>query len=333
MMLPSFELHRPRSLDEAIAKAAELTARGEAYDFLSGGTDLLANYKCRINVRPHVISLRHVPEMLGLSETRVGAGELLWRVAESPEIRRVAPALAATAQDVASPLIRESATVGGNLLQDTRCYHFNQTYWWRVAHDSCLKAEADVCRVIPGEKFCVATYCGDLAPVLLVLDATVVLAGPRGRRDVPAREFWVDDGIRRFVKEPDEILVEVRWPAAVRGLRASYRKLRLRQSIDFPDAGVAVALRTEDRLIVECAVATTAIGSAPLLHPEVASIARGRSPGPELARELSAELHAQSKPYRNTFFSPRYRREMLGVLLERALEDALGTPEATASAH
>jgi len=324
MILPSFELHRPSSLAEAVDLVRGFEARGESYDFLSGGTDLLANYKCKINVKRHVISLRHLPELLGISRDSIGAGELLWQIAESQTLLETIPALAKAAEWVASPLIRESATIGGNLLQDTRCYHFNQTYWWRVAHESCLKAEADVCRVVPGEKTCVATYCGDIAPVLLCMGASVRLVGPDGSREVPLSAFYVDEGIQRFVKKRTEILAEVRIPAEARRRKVAYRKLRLRQSIDFPDAGIAFAAELSGSRVLNCWIASTAVGSAALLHPEVAQKAVGKELGEPLAEELASALVSGARPYRNTFFAPGYRKEMLGVLLRRAMAEVGG---------
>lgn len=325
MWLPPFELHRPKTLREAARIAADL---GPEFDFLAGGTDLLQNYKCRINVKPHVVSLRHIPALGRKSPGQIGSGALLGDLAVDRKLRKTYPALARTCSIVASPLIINSATIGGNLLQDTRCYHFNQSYWWRMAHGSCLKAEASICRVVPTPgNICYATYCGDLAPLLLCLDASVLLFSKEGEREVRLVEFFQMDGIQRFVKRKEEILASVGIPEASRQLRSGYRKLRVREAIDYPELGVAAALRLDGDRVESLRVAATAIAPVPLLYDEITSKYVGDRFGEEFVRDLSSKLSAQASPYRNTYLVPQYRKKMLGVLARRVLRE-LGLHEA-----
>ncbi len=242
MILPAFELHRPTTLEEAL----ELGARfAPDVDYIAGGTDLLQNYKNRLNVMPPVVALEGVGELRGVDVGRIGAMERLTDVAEHPVVRERWPGLAEAISHVASPLVRNSGTIGGNLLVETRCYYFNQTHWWRTTKGSCMKAESDECLVIPQKERCWAAYSGDLAPVLLVLGASVELAEGASRRVVPLAGFYRGDGIGKNVLARGEILVAVRIPEEAAGLRAGYRKLRLRDTLDYPEMGVAAALRLD----------------------------------------------------------------------------------------
>ena len=109
MQIPGFTLHRPRTL----AEVHELTRTLPAFDFLGGGTDLLCNYKNQLNCRPHVISLTHLGELRGVSPTRIGAGAKVAELEDSAELKAALPVLPAAAAQIATPLIRQSATVGG----------------------------------------------------------------------------------------------------------------------------------------------------------------------------------------------------------------------------
>jgi 4-hydroxybenzoyl-CoA reductase subunit beta len=314
MRIPDFTLHQPVTIEEAVGLAKEL----ESSDFLSGGTDLLPNYKWGLGCRKNVISLRHIPE---LSEAPLGAGRTLWEIENDPMLGGQLPALVAAASGVATPLIRRSATLGGNLFLDTRCWHFNQTADWRRAHGSCLKAEADQCRVLPDPgDICVATYSGDLAPVLLAYGATAFLAGPRGDRSVPLAELWAPDGIRRFKDVAgEEFVVRVEMAPDAGEWTVAYQKLRLRESFDFPEGGVAAGVRWQGGKAAEVRIATTAYASVPSLHPEIAEILVGGSLEENAIEKASKALQAEVRPMKNTSMSPAYRKKMARVLCRRAL--------------
>ena len=314
MRIPDFTLHQPVTIEEAVGLAKEL----ESSDFLGGGTDLFPNYKWGLGCRKNVISLRHIPE---LSETPLGAGRTLWEIEHDSTLAEQFPALVAAASGVATPLIRRSATLGGNLFLDTRCWHFNQTADWRRAHGSCLKAEADQCRVLPDPgDICVATYSGDLAPVLLVHGATAFLAGPKGERAVPLADLWAPDGIRRFKDVAGgEFLVRLEMAPDARDWTVAYQKLRLRESFDFPEGGVAAGVRWQDGKAAEVRIATTAYASVPSLHPEIGEILVGGSLEENAIEKASKALQAEVRPMKNTSMSPAYRKKMARVLCRRAL--------------
>lgn len=324
MRLPDFQLHKPANLAQASSLLQNLE-EGE-FDWLGGGTDLLCNYKWRIQNRDHVISTRGIAELLDSQPGSLAAGRTLWEIEQDPVLAERYPALVAAVSRIATPVIRRSATLGGNLLLDTRCWHLNQTVEWRRAHGSCLKAEAEICRVMPDPgDVCVATYSGDLAPVLLVYGAEVELARPEAdgswqSRKISLAEFYQEDGIRRFRdKGAREILLRVHLPQEASAWTVNYQKLRLREAFDFPEGGVAAGVRWQAGRAAEIRLATTAYASIPELHPELCQGFAGGTLEESDRQALGEALMAKVRPMKNTAMSPAYRKKMAAVLCRRAL--------------
>jgi 4-hydroxybenzoyl-CoA reductase subunit beta len=325
MHLDPFELHRPSTVEEAVALADALAGR---FDYLAGGTDLLPNYKMHLNLRPHLIALEDVRELGGHSLERLGAMSRLADLERDPELARAWPALGEAVAEVATPLVRASGTVGGNLLVETRCFFFNQSYFWRASLGFCLKADGDRCYVVPQKETCYATFSGDLAPALLVADAEVELAGPSGRRRIPLGQLYDlgGDGIRRLTLVPGELLVAVHLPPPARGRRGRYLKLRVRPAYDFPELGVAVAGRwSENGRVDELRLAVGGAEPHPRRFDELTGPLDGERLTDARRRELGEEVARRVRPVHNTFLLPDYRRRMVAVYVRRALEAAEGS--------
>lgn len=318
MILPKFRYHQPATVEEAVAIAKDCDGD---FDFIAGGTDVLPNYKNRLNNRNNVISLSQIKTLFEISETRIGGMVTLMELEKSPLLNKSIPVIPEAAHLIATPLLRESATVGGNILLDTRCWFFNQSYLWRESKGFCLKADGDVCLVVPQKEICYATYSGDLAPVFMVLDASFELVGPEGRRFVHSNKFFTHDGITRNVKLPEEILTHVAIPMGSQDLRVAYKKLRIRDNMDYPVMGTAVALRLNRNTIEELQIAVTGIGTTPFLYDDITRQFIGDQLTDQLIEEISNDVMEQVKPYRNVHFSPQYRKAMVGVYLQRLLTE------------
>ena len=325
MKMPPFKLHTPTSLDEALEIAKNMQSNGEDFDWVAGGTDLLPNYKWHLNSKKNVISLAKIPTLTELSETHIGAMVRLQDLADS-ELTH--PVLVKSANSIASIMIRRSGTVGGNICLDTRCYWYNQTEDWRESIEWCHKCDCGTgadCRVIPNQNtLCVATYQADLAPVLMCLGATIHLASPAGTRSIPLCEFFELDGMKRNILEKGELVTHITIPEDSSEWRGDYQKLRLRESWDFPEAGVAVLWRGGSSGAPEnLRVATTGLESIPSLHSEEAERAVSSWRGAETVEDLAESIRKAVKPVQNTWFSPPYRRKMVKVLTKRACRDLL----------
>ena len=322
MLMPPFNLHHPKTIEEACELAATFLANEESFDWVAGGTDLLPNYKWHINVKTHVISLANISGLDTISMHEIGAMARLGTLTTSENVH---PLIASAASKIASSLIRNNATLGGNICLDTRCFWFNQSEDWRRSIDWCHKEDCGTgsdCRVIPNQNtLCVATYQGDLAPSLMVLEGTIHLIGPNGPRSLPVDEFFQLDGITRNVLQEGEFVLKVTFPENVANRMGSYKKLRVRESWDFPEAGVASSWIPGDPSSLR--VASTALESIPRSH-QVEVDALGSSFSKEHIPQLSEAIMKSIKPVNNTALPPRYRKSMVRVLAKRSLREILG---------
>ncbi len=318
--LPDFTVLRPASIEDAVN---QYQAHPEAR-YLAGGTDLMVNIRRGIEAPETLIELGGIEEMTRIEETgngyRIGAGVTLDTLLRHSAITNAYPAIAEAAAEVAAPTHRQVATVGGNLCLDTRCVFYNQSEWWRGANNYCLKNLGDTCHVAPSGKQCFAAFSGDLAPALLVFHAEAELIGPEGRRTIPLGDLYADDGAAHLLLRRGEILAAVLLPEAG-GLRSGYAKARVRESIDFPLAGVAMALGGDGGGLADVRLAVTGLKSRPVLL-EGTDALNGHAPDEEALDTLTALLPKQIKPMTSTFTPPGYRRKVAANLC-RALANRL----------
>lgn len=330
LRLPAFQLVQPRSLAEAVALLAE---HGPQAQLLAGGTDLLPNMKHELCTPKVVIALGGLDELRGIrleadGTLVLGALTPLEAVAGDERVRARAPALAQAAGLVAGPQHRRMGTLGGNVMLDTRCQWYNQSYFWRSALGFCLKKDGTVCHVVAGGANCVAAASNDTAPALMTLDARLVFHRPEGRRELPIDELYTADGIHnKSADARGAILAEVRVPPVPAGHRGAYGKLRERGSIDFPLLGIAARLDLspsgEVRSAALCAVALQARplrlrrAVQPLLGVRTGSAAFAAAV--EEAGELARK---QCHPLDNVPGDAGYRREMVPVYVRRTLRAA-----------
>jgi CO/xanthine dehydrogenase FAD-binding subunit len=179
--------------------------------------------------------------------------------------------------------------------------------------------------VIPNQNtLCVATYQADLAAAFIALDATIHLAGASGARSMPFAEFFQLDGVTRNVLKAGELVTHVTLPETASQWNGAYQKLRLRETWDFPEAGVAAAWRIEGGSLTGLRLATTGCESIPGDHTELAMEAIADWDGKASIRALAEGVRKAVKPVNNTYFPPSYRRKMLRVLTRRALSELEG---------
>ena len=320
MLMPPFTLHHPGSIEQAVSIASDLMSKGEEFDWVAGGTDVLPNYKWRINPKPHVISLAKIPEANQVTPYEIGC---MTKLSTLNEENGIHPLIAEAASKIASSLIRKSATVGGNLCLDTRCFWYNQSEDWRRSIDWCHKADCGTgadCRVIPNQNtLCVATYQGDLAPNFMALGAHVTLIGPEGERTIALSEFYQLDGMKKNVLLPGEFMLKVTLPKDSFDYTGSYQKLRVRESWDFPEAGVSAVWKKGDYSTLR--IASTALESIPKTHEEqVSPLTAAWQKGTSLS-ELSDAVRKSVKPVNNTALPPNYRKSVVRILTKRALKN------------
>lgn len=329
LRLPRFTLRRPSTLDEALACLSEAGAGGR---LIAGGTDLLPNMKHELDTPSTLIALSGIRELSGIRHEAdgglvIGSMSSIAHVAASDEARAIAPALSQAAGLISSPQLRRMGTIGGNVLLDTRCQWYNQTYFWRSAIGFCLKKDGTLCHVVAGGSRCVAAASSDTVPALMTVGAALDIAGPGGRRLVPIDDFWMTDGIRNHRLGRDEILVSIRIPKTPAGHRGAYGKLRDRGAIDYPLLGVAARLDLDDAGLVQRAdLVLTALAAVP---KRVASAGRqlvGTRPGtPDFATRIEAVADIafrEAHPIENIPGDADWRREMVRVYVRHTFEAA-----------
>jgi len=331
LRLPKFQVANPTTVEAAVALLAE---HGDRAMMIAGGTDLVPNMKHELFTPDVVVALGGIAELRGLDRAadgalRIGAMTTLDDVATSPLVRDAAPALAQATGLVAGPQLRRMGTLGGNVMLDTRCQWYNQTYFWRNALGFCLKKDGTVCHVVAGGKKCVAAASNDSAPALMTLGATLVFASaaaPGGRREVPIEALWHPDGIWNKKVERDELLVEIRVPAQAAGHRGAYGKLRDRGSIDFPLLGVAARLDVDGDAVTDADVVAVALQARPHRVPGVADALRGVRVGtPEFedaVRAVADDAKKRLRPLENVPGDADYRHRMVPVYVRRTLTAA-----------
>lgn len=313
--LSEFSVLRPASAADAV----RLRGEHPASRFIAGGTDLVPNLRRGLVSAEVVIDLGNVGEMRELQRSgdrlRIGAGVTLATIAADPTVRARLPALAQAAHAVAGPTHRTSATLGGNLCLETRCQYFNQSESWRQGNNYCMKLVGDTCRVAPKSSRCYAAFSGDVAPALLALGAEVELLGAQGIRRLPLADFYVDDGMRWLALGADELLFAVTVPL-VAGQASGYEKLRVRGAIDFPLAGVAVALTRDGNTIGELCVACTGVSSRPEFVGGLDWLA-GQPLDDAALAVIERQIKRTIQPMETTTISVPYRRRATPVLAKR----------------
>jgi 4-hydroxybenzoyl-CoA reductase subunit beta len=327
LRMPAFEVHLPRTAAEAVALRSSLPESM----YVAGGTDLLPNLKHHLHHPRHLVSLSHVDGFAGVSEAPgaslvIAAGTTLHDLATNDLVGRKFPALALAASLVAGPQHRRMGTLGGNVMLDTRCVFYNQSLQWRTALGSCLKSEGTWCHVIGSDKTCVAAQSSDTVPVLVALDAAVEVALPGGATQrVPLRGLWTKDG--RFEQNrslPAEALVTaIHVPAPAAGHRSTYRKVRARQAVDYPQLGVAIVCDVDGDVLRGVELVIGAMLPFPKRLDGLEGFA-GRRIDAALADELADKVGRQARPQPQIHGDPDWRRHLAKVEARRGLATVLG---------
>ena len=347
MSLPQFKLLRPRSIAEAVEFLASHnghvgtgalarpvranSARADAEDhidprirIIAGGTDLIPSMRQRLFEPEYVLDLRPIPGIRGIKPDAQGGVEIgaltsLREIERSDFLRQYFPVLAEAAATVASPVLRNMGTIGGNICLDTRCLWYNQSLTWRKGCGFCIKKDGDLCHVAPGGTKCWAVFSGDTPPALLCLHAEIEIAGAKGTRRIPLQDFYTGLGDTYRKLQANELVTRVFLPATSAGYRGVYRKLRVRGSIDYPLAGVAVVMKRSNGHVADARVGITAVNPAPLLVEEASRLLAGKIVDEAIA-EAAGDLAAKTaKPLTTSALTPEYRREMIRVFTKRAI--------------
>ncbi|MFI5202005.1 MAG: FAD binding domain-containing protein [Candidatus Kapaibacterium sp.] len=292
-----------------VEEAALLGHAKEDVAYVAGGTDLMVRQSLGLESAKHLIDLSKISELRGITlkdeNLSIGAATTLAELASNSIIQTTFPALAEAALSIASPPIRNSATVGGNLLCENRCIYYDQSEFWQSAAGGCLKCGAEVCIATGSAKQCYSVFISDLAPVLICLDAYVEILHHSPK---PIEALYTGDGLNPLTISKRDILTRIVIPMPfiqneLDAPQIFFQKHRPRASVDFTNLTVAMR-RTNNGITI----AASGIGPAP------AVLRNDTTDDPNL---LAARLLKQSKIIDNLSYRRTYRKEMLIETIRR----------------
>ncbi|MBK9400179.1 MAG: FAD binding domain-containing protein [Bacteroidetes bacterium] len=307
-MLKQEKYIRTTSVQEAIEIGL---AHISSFRYLAGGTDVVVNKFQGNETAPCLIHLTGIKELKEINVTgdsiRIGSLVRLDELADTSEIVAHFPALITAAKSVASPVIRKTATLGGNLLCENRCVFYNQSEWWRKAVGFCLKCDGDICIATGGKKNCFSKIVSDTAPVLIALNAHIEIAEKDGIKMVPLQQLYTGNGINPREISNHSIITSIHLKLK-QNINCVFKKLRPREAVDFTSLTTAVSIDDKEKIRI---------------------VLGGVDPGPvliEAALPMNSEeiIKVAVKKCRivdNDYYTRGYRKEMIRVFLQRSFKE------------
>ncbi len=325
-MMAAFELHQPSRIEDALALLEKHGKDGWA---MAGGNDSLDWFKNRIKQPKAVIDISGIADLKGIRETadgvEIGALATLTEIERHPVIRKKFGLLAEAARKVASPQIRNSGTIGGNVAQDTRC-------WYYRAGLPCYRAGGNTCYADTPEGMnrehalfnasrCVAVTPSDTAPALVALDAKMVIRNGQGTRVVDAEKFFIGPAVditRMTILKPGDIVTAIRIPNTWAGATFYFEKVADRAVWDFALVNVAAAMIVKDGVIENIRIACGGVECVPRRLLVVEDLARGQKKDEAVAKLAGTAATRGAKPLNFNHF----KVPLMQNLVTRAIRDS-----------
>lgn len=328
MRLPPFAYDRPRDLCEALEL---LNSYGKDCKVLAGGTDLLVRMKHGLVAPTYLISLKALSELAEIKEIgdglQIGAAVKLSDILEYQPVQDRWPGLFEAVKAIGAPSIQHfSGTIGGNLCQDNRCQFYDQSKFFRAARQTCNKAGGSTCFAWKGgSDKCHSACQSDSAPILIAMDAKVVIKSKNETRTMPLEELYSSVGERPLTLADNEMLTEILVPDQVPGAGAAFEKLAYRSSIDYAMVSAGAFVQTEGGRTVRARLVIGAVARGPLSIATVEKTLKNRPAGDQQAiNEVAIEAMNTAEAFiANNMTQPvEYRTKMVSVIAKRALTRA-----------
>jgi 4-hydroxybenzoyl-CoA reductase beta subunit len=323
--LPGFEYLNPQNLDQALDM---LESHKDDAKILAGGTDLLVRMKKGLLAPKYIISLKALNSLSYIKDEsdciKIGAKTPIADIIASKTIQKHARALFQACEKIGAVSIQHyKGTIGGNILQNNRCHHYNQSDFYRSGRQACHKDGGKICYAREEADRCNSTCQSDGATALMALGAGLTLAGKDNKREVELANFYTTDGIMPFAMESQELLTEISIPKT--GGKSAYKRLAYRSAIDYPIVCAGVLLESDDSdKIVQARIVVGAMGRAPLLLANAASKLKGKQLNDETAFKdtaTSAMDSAAAFAVHNVGSTLEYRCSMAEEMVFQALKN------------
>lgn len=320
---------KPKTVEEALEFAHQYN---DHFRFIAGGTDLLVNkfqgneeVRCLVDLTG-IEELRTVEKTTfsngssssssgkGLDFLRIGSLVKLEDLENHSEIKDEFPVLIEAAESVASPVIRKTATLGGNILCENRCIFYNQSEWWREAAGFCLKCNlpagktgGDICIATGGKKACFSKFISDTAPALIAMNAEIEIRERKKTRVMKLEDIYTGDGVEPRLLKKHEIIGSVLLPGN-QGFKMCFKKLRQRDSLDFSSLTTCVSISRQGKI----RIVLGGVDPAPVVVDGSLN---------DDKKELVKQAVKKSRIVDNDVFSRKYRKEMITVFLEKSFRE------------
>ncbi len=297
---------KPITVDEAIRFAKKYAG---SFRYIAGGTDVIVNKFQGNDASDCLIDITGIEELKKVikdkKHIKIGSLVRLDDLKTHPEIRKLFPALLEAAHSVASPMLRKTATLGGNILCENRCMFYNQSEWWREAVGYCLKCDGEICIATGGKKNCFSKFVSDTAPVLIALNASLEIADGEKEYILPLEEIYSGDGMKPRLLGNSAIIKFINLPLAEEP-SCVFKKLRPREAVDFTSLTTAVSKSIKGKI----RIVLGGVDPKPIL---IEGMANEKD-------ELIKQAIKKSRIVDNDTYSRPYRKEMISVFLEQSFE-------------
>ena len=295
----------------SVLEASEMAkVNSSSFKYLAGGTDVMVNRYQGNEESACLIDISKLAELKGVKTDgdylRIGALEELENLKNYPEIEKEFAMLIEAALSVGSPLIRKTATIGGNVLCENRCLFYNQSEWWRESVGYCLKCDGDVCIATQGKNACFSELVSDTAPAIIAMDGMIEYVENGKTIQVKLEDIYTGDGVNPRNLPETAILTAILLPLG-RDFKTDYHKLRERESLEFTSLTSAVAMDNKGKIKIALAG----------VDPK-AVVVEGTT-GDELEDLIKKSIKG-GRAVDNDMYSRKYRREMIRVYLNRSFE-------------
>jgi len=325
-MMASFDLQQPASVADALAI---LDKAGKDGWVMAGGNDSLTWFKDRVKQPKTVVDISGIRELKGIGLSadgiEIGALTTLTDISNHPAIKSRFSLLAKAANRVASPQIRNTGTIGGNVAQDTRC-------WYYRGGMPCYRAGGNTCyadtpsgmnreHTLFNASRCVAVSPSDVSPALVALDAKMVIRSSSGTRVVDAEKFYVGpavDILNMTVLKPGEILTAIRIPNTWANATFYFEKVADREVWDFPLVNVAAAMKVSDGNIDDMRIVIGGVEAVPKRLQVVEDLVKGQKKDVDIAKVAAKASVRGAKPLNFNHF----KIPLMENLVTRAIRDS-----------
>lgn len=331
MRLPRFDYLKPETVEQALDL---LAAQKDDAKILAGGTDLLVRMKKGVLKPKALISLKALDELSYIKKEadvlKIGSRTSLADVIASDPVRQEAKALFQACKKVGAVTLQHfRGTIGGNILQDNRCHHYNQSQFHRSGRQPCHKDGGKICYAREEADRCNSTCQSDGATALIALNAQITLISKAFERTIPLAELYTDEGIMPHALESHELLKEILIP--LNGGQSAYRRLAYRSAIDYPIVCAGVKLTpTEGKAdeIGEARIVVGAMGRSPLFIAQASTSLKGKKMMDVEAFKKAADTamnSASAFAVHNVGATLEYRNTMVFPMVFQALSEAAQT--------